>query len=190
MKTQILISLLAFSLLGAACTSSAIASIPPTNVDPTTDACRVNIALCETLTPGTGDLAQARGALEAFFDALHAGAYEKAAEIYGGSYESLIDINPEVDPNNHAALLERACTVNGFQCLKVKEVVREKQDWPDTFTCTVEFTKPDGSLFVLGKCCGASETDSQPQSQFDFTVMRIPQLGGAFRVQGLPVYVP
>ncbi len=190
MKTQIFIFLLIFSLLGTACTSSAMASIAPASVDPTTDACRVTIDLCETLTPAATDSAQARGAFEAYFDALNAGQYEKAAEIYGGSYENLIDMNPEVDPDNHSALLERACAINGFQCLKVRAVVREKRDWPDTFTFTVEFSNPDGSLFVLGDCCGAAEIDNQPQSQFDFTVMRVPQSGGAFRVQGLPVYVP
>ncbi len=190
MKAQILISLLVFSLLGAACTPSAIASIPATSVDPTTDACHVTAALCETLTPAAAELAQARGALEAFFDALNAGQFEKAAEIYGGSYENLIDMNPEVDPINHAALLERACTINGFQCLKVREVVGEKQDWPDTFTFTVEFSNPDGSLFVLGECCGGGETASQSQSRFDFTVIRITQAENALRVQGLPVYVP
>jgi len=87
-------------------------------------------------------------------------------------------------------LLERACAVNGFQCLKVKEIVQQVQDWPDTYTFTIEFLNPDGSLFVLGACCGASETDMPPQSRFDVVVMRIPQAGNALRVQSLPVYVP
>jgi hypothetical protein len=48
----------------------------------------------------------------------------------------------------------------------------------------------DGGLFVLGACCGAAAADALPQSRFDFTVMRGPQAGSAFRVQRLPVYVP
>jgi len=132
----------------------------------------------------------ARAVLVAFFDALNAGWYSEAAVQYGGSYEELIDMNPDVDPNDHAALLERACTINGFQCLKVKEIVQQVQDWPDTYIFTIEFLNPDGSLFVLGACCGASETDMPPQSRFDVVVRRLPQAVNSLQVQSLPVYVP
>lgn len=189
-KAQILISLLIFGWLSAACTPALAARSANPDVDPTTDACHVSSAACETLTPASADLAKARGALTAFFDALNGGQYAKAAELYGGSYEELIDMNPDTDPNDHAALLENACAINGFQCLKVKGIVQEVQDWPDTFTFTLEFSNPDGGLFVLGPCCGASETDTLPRSRFEFTVMRVLQAGNTFRVQRLPVYVP
>jgi len=192
MKVQILISLIIFCLLGIACTSPPTVSSTQMSVDPTTDACKVSTEACKTLTPSPSmdDIVLARAVLVAFFDALNGGWYAEAAVQYGGSYAELIDMNPGVDPNDHAALLERACAVNGFQCLKVKEIVQQVQDWPDTYTFTIEFLNPDGSLFVLGACCGASETDMPPQSRFDVVVMRIPQAGNALRVQSLPVYVP
>lgn len=58
----------------------------------------------------------------------------------------------------------------------------------DKFIFTVEFANPDGSLFVLGPCCGSTMTDVPPQSRFDFLVMRVPQLGNVLLVQTLPVY--
>jgi hypothetical protein len=181
-------------LLSAACAPSTVLPTANVNTDPTTDACKVSVEACATLTvtpaADSGDLALARMTLMAFFDALNGGQYTKAEAMYGGSYEELAAMNPSVDASDHAALLESACTVNGFQCLKVKDVVQQVQDWPDTYTFTVEFANLDGSLFVLGPCCGATETDMPPQSRFDFTVMKVPQAGGVFRVQRLPVYVP
>ena len=189
-KVQVLVSFLMFSLLCAACAPSRANSTDSTRVDPTAHAC------CDTLTPGTtqkpapSDLAQARSALEAYFDALNAGQYEKAMDIYGGSYEVLLELNPEIDPNDHAALLKSACTMNGFQCLRIKKVIKEAQVYSGTFTFVVEFLNPDGSLFVLSPCCRAAGTDLPPQSQFEFTVQRIPQAGNAYLVQSLPVYMP
>jgi len=192
MKVQVLILLIIIGLLGAACAPSKTVPSTQTSVDPTTDACKLSAEECKTLTPipSAENEMLARAVLVAFFDALNGGWYAEAAVQYGGSYEGLIDMNPDVDPNDHAALLERACTTNGFQCLRVKEIVQQVQDSPDSYTFTIEFLNPDGSLFVRGACCGASETDMPPQSRFDVVVMSVPQAGNALRVQNLPVYVP
>lgn len=45
----------------------------------------------------------------------------------------------------------------------------------------------DGTLFVQGPCCGATETEEPPQSQFTFTVKKA---DNRFLVEELPVYVP
>ncbi len=136
------------------------------------------------------ELGSARNVLVAFFDLLSKGEYSVAAELYGGTYENLIDLNPSTNPDDHAALLEQACMINGFQCFPVKQVLQEKQEWPDGFIFKVEFTRPDGSLLELGPCCGETVPDSSPKSQFDFTVMRIPQEGNIYLVRELPVYIP
>lgn len=52
----------------------------------------------------------------------------------------------------------------------------------------VEFLAPDGGRFILEPCCGATETDMPPRSQFVFTVAQTGE--GAFQVQDLPVYAP
>jgi hypothetical protein len=60
---------------------------------------------------------------------------------------------------------------------------------PDgTVTVDVEFSLPDGTLFVLGPCCGATETEMPPVSSFAFRVQRQPD--GAYAVLDLPPYVP
>lgn len=99
----------------------------------------------------------------------------------------LIEHNPSTDPQDHAALLKSGCTINGFQCLKVKEIVQSEQAAPDTFRFVVAFRRAAGDLFVLGPCCEANATDMPPRTQFDFTVKKI---DGRFLVQELPVYVP
>jgi hypothetical protein len=52
----------------------------------------------------------------------------------------------------------------------------------------VEFAMPNGEPFVRGPCCGASETEMPPESEFLFAVVQSED--GEYRVQDLPVYVP
>jgi dipeptidyl aminopeptidase/acylaminoacyl peptidase len=124
-----------------------------------------------------------------FFRYLKAGQYAEASQLYGGSYEPLIDSNPGLEPGDHAALLRNACTVNGFQCLRVRSAHLQDQAASGAeFQFKVEFSTPEGELFVRGPCCGASETDMPWQSEFTFSVVRSED--GVYRVQELPVYVP
>jgi hypothetical protein len=189
MKAWILISLLILGLLSAACAPSTVVSTAYVGADPTADACKVAAEACGTLTPAadSDDLAMARAALMALFDALNEGEYAKAEALYGGGYEVLAAMNPAVDPNDGATLLENACTINGYQCLKVKNIVHETQTAPDCFAFTVEFMNVDGGLFGLGACCSGGATEAPPQTEFAYTVLKV---GNAFRVQELPVYVP
>ena len=147
---------------------------------------------CVPTTPQAEDaskmLEQARSTLVTFFELLNNGHYAEAARIYAGGYEVLRDWNPLLDPKDYAALLKNGCTINGLQCLRVRNIVEEKQISPVEYQFMVEFVTSDGSLFVRGPCCGASATDMPPQSQFAYTVVR--DCEGKFRVRDLPVYVP
>ena len=107
--------------------------------------------------------------------------------MYGGSYEALINQNPSVNPEDTEELWQNACQKNGYQCLEIKQVVNASRDAQGLFHFVVEFQQADGSLFVLGPCCGASATETPPQSQFEYTV-RV--AGGIFLVADLPVFVP
>jgi hypothetical protein len=141
----------------------------------------------EVPTPAGQELAHQ--ALTEFFGHLSAGRYEEASQRYGGSYQVLIDQNPTLDPQDHAALLRNACTANGFQCLRVRRARLEEQVPPGAgYRFTVEFSTPEGELFVRGPCCGASETQMPSQSEFPFAVVL--NEDGEYRVQDLPVYVP
>jgi hypothetical protein len=141
----------------------------------------------EMQAPADQDLALQ--SLVDFFGHLSAGRYQKASQLYGGPYELLIHYNPALDPQDHAALLRDACTVNGFQCLQVRTARLHRTAASGAeFQFRVEFSTPDGGLFVRGPCCGASETDMPPQSDFLYTVTM--SKDGEYRVQDLPVYVP
>lgn len=131
--------------------------------------------------------AEAQGTLIDFFSLLNARKYADAVALYGGSYEVLQGWNPDLDPSDHAALLAIACEQNGLQCLQSRTATLIGLQG-DTYVFQVEFNNPDGSLFVLGPCCGANETEMPPVSQFDYRVTRNAE--GKFVVMDLPPYVP
>lgn len=127
-------------------------------------------------------------AITDFLDALHAGDYEKAASLYGGTYEIMIDHNPEISPEVHGALLQNACTLNGAQCLQVRSVTQDEKISNSRFIYRVEFQNADGSIFVLGPCCGENDPDIQSQSSFLFEVLKSTE--GKFLVMDMVPYMP
>jgi hypothetical protein len=144
-----------------------------------------------TLTGCLGQSDEAAGAERAlivFFNQLSEGEYQAAAESYGGSYEILTNYNPDQDPENHPALWEMACRFNGFQCLKVKEVLEIEMTGEEVYALTVTFETASGEIFQLGPCCGADKNEALQLSDFTFRVAR--DDSGRFRVLDLPVYVP
>ena len=150
--------------------------------------------LIPTSTPGMAaatspaDESQlAQESLVAFFYLLNQGDYTQADMLYGGPYDALAASNPALSPDDHIGLLQNGCEINGFQCLQVRSTVLQAQTGPDEFQFSVEFSQENGDLFVRGPCCGASETDMPPQSQFSFGVKKV---NGQYLVMDLPVYVP
>lgn len=133
------------------------------------------------------DSEPARQALTGFFEALSQGRYSDAADLYGGSYEVLEGYNPEVNPDDHAALWQNGCQVNGLQCLAVRSAHFNEKTAGGEYIFTVEFSTSDNRLFERGACCG-EDAATPPQSQFEY---RVVQSGdGQFLVLDLPVYVP
>jgi hypothetical protein len=134
-----------------------------------------------------GDLNGARSALIAYLAHLSEGQYAEAVQFFGGSTAELAYFNPEMDPNDPVALFEAACTINGFVCLPVLNVVDQAQISSVDFRITVEFQDKDGNLFVFGPCCGADPAEEPPQTQFVYAVKKV---DGRFLVQETPLYVP
>jgi hypothetical protein len=142
-------------------------------------------------SPSTETLSDDQLALDIlvdFLQSLHAGQYVKAAQLYGGTYEFMIDHNPGLDPGDHAELLQNACTINGAQCLEVKSAGLDKRASNTEFIFKVDFLNPDRTLFEQGPCCGGSATDFPPQSVFYFTVVKVDE--DKFAVMDMPPYVP
>lgn len=130
---------------------------------------------------------QAQQSLRVFFERLAQGEYEAAAEQYAGSYEILVSFNPDLDPDDHAALWQRGCQVNGLQCLTIRTATFKEVSEASDYIFIVEFNNLDGSLFELGACCGENPT-TPLQSQFEYRV--IEGEDGQFRVPDMPIYVP
>jgi len=129
----------------------------------------------------------AQEALISYFSLLSDGQYSQAVELYAGDYDTLAEWNPDIDPSDHAGLLERGCMMNGLQCLVVHEILATERINEDSYRFTVQFENPGGTPFVRGPCCGATEEEMPSQSDFVFTVVRQNE---GFAVQELPVYVP
>ena len=169
------VSLLLFVLLLSSC--------PP---QPTGTAPVVETPLSiQTALPSAASDAQE--VLINFFMLLHAKQYAEADALYGGNYEQLKVFGADTDPADHARLWSNACELAGLQCLPVRTATFQLLRG-DTYIFQVEFSSPDGSLFVLGPCCGANETEMPPVSQFEYQVAR--NANGKFLVMDLPPYVP
>ena len=135
----------------------------------------------------SSDTNEARTTLVNFLTSLNTKKYDEAVPLYGGEYEQLQVFNPEIDPSDHLALWTWVCENQLLQCLEVRSAILKNQEG-DTYVFQVEFNNPDGSLFVLGPCCGANETEMPPVSQFEYTVIK--NADGKFVVMNLPPYVP
>jgi hypothetical protein len=145
------------------------------------------IALLIAACTPAGDALAARRTLIEFFDHLANDEYEQAVDLYGGDYQQLLIFNPDIDPANKSELWRLGCRFGGLQCLPIASAALRWQSG-DTLTFAVEFRNLDGSLFILGPCCGSTATEMPPRSQFEIRVRRTPQ--GTHVVMDLPVYVP
>jgi hypothetical protein len=132
------------------------------------------------------ELAQAERALTGYFAALANGRFVEAANVYAGPVASLRANNPDVNPDDHASLLERYCNQNGGVCLPVGRYTQHSAPAQDTFVFMVEFANPDGTTFEIGPCCGEEDT-GQRTREFTYTVLL---LDGEYQVFKLPPYVP
>jgi len=153
----------------------------------TAPGCEPGMADAQAPAP-LSEIEQAEITLISFFDTLHTGKYHQAVKIYGGSYETLIEYNPAIDPGNYVELMEAACSVNGFNCLKVKNSNLHQQVSDREFIFAVEFEQADGSLFALGTCCGEPTSGETDQTQFLYTVTKSAQSG--YQVKEMPQYNP
>jgi hypothetical protein len=139
-------------------------------------------------TPSEALELMALTALNEFTQSLNQGLYERAVALYGGSYEELAYFNPTIDPDDKAELLRAGCEFNGFMCLAILSSELVQVDNQQEFFFELEFANPDGSLFVLGPCCGADEETMPPVSVFTVQVSCDDE--GLCQVLDLPPWVP
>ncbi|MGD2057143.1 MAG: hypothetical protein PVF85_03080 [Anaerolineales bacterium] len=139
---------------------------------------------------GLSDAQAAERALITFFDFLRSGNYPAAADLYAGPFETMIAHNPGIDPEDHPALLQAACELNGAQCLAPFDIrlIEDSSLQEGVYLFTVSFKEPDGSLFTLGACCGGDGDQAPAQTDFEFRVRKEAEY--YFRVLDSPIYAP
>jgi len=130
------------------------------------------------------DVDEARQVLRDYLMALNSGDYILAAKLYGGDISLLQTWNPDI-ADDLPALLERACTQNGLQCLVPRLITYRAPDSDGGYHFYVEFNNDDQTLFRQGPCCG--ETSGTPVSLFPFLVEKS---ASGLVVTDLPPYVP
>lgn len=125
-----------------------------------------------------------------FFYALSKKDYEKADSLFNFSDENVEFLSTFVDPVQDVPLLENYCNVMGT-CLPIGSI----QDGDPAFNNSspnkkyyvVTFINNDGSDFVLGPCCGASESEMPSKTEFTYEVVKV---GNEYKVNTLPLYRP
>ena len=122
----------------------------------------------------TDDTGIAQQTLITYFNLLNVGDYSQASLYHGSGYETLQNWNPDINPDDHAALLKNGCTQNGWQCLKIKNILHTKKLSDSEFEFIVQFAAPNETVFY-------------PKTDFTYLVKKI---NNHFVVATPPIYVP
>jgi len=122
-----------------------------------------------------------------FFNYLEKGDFNNALKLFHqddwGELDSFTILSEQ---GNKAKVLENYCNAVGT-CMKaeVLSVTAKKSNVQYSFV--VQFIQGDGSVYVFGPCCGATEESMPSQKQFTFEVKKI---DGIYKVITPPLYRP
>jgi hypothetical protein len=127
-------------------------------------------------------------ALTQFFSLLTNGAYDEAVALFSPDQDGLASIGsftPAEEQADRARILSNYCTAVQ-SCLPVT-ILSSDMPAKDEFIFKVNFIKDDGTVWRLGPCCGATEEEMPPVSEFSYTVKKI---AGRWQVVTPPQYQP
>lgn len=130
----------------------------------------------------------AKDALITFFDSLNKNEFEKASKLFSSDeadWEGLAVYSPIEDTNNKAKVLENYCKAT-LTCLKAK-VLEVKEGGSGEYTLIVQFLNNDGTTYIFGPCCGATEKEMPSKDTFDY---RVKKNNNMFKVITPPLYRP
>jgi hypothetical protein len=133
---------------------------------------------------------KAAEALVSFFMYLSNQNFEKALTLFelddsANSWAGLESFSLPEDRNDKVKVLKSYCKATET-CLEAK-VIETKQETNDSYNLVVQFKNTDGSTFILGPCCGATEEEMPSKDKFDFKVKKF---NNEFKVTTAPVYSP
>ena len=128
---------------------------------------------------------KALNALETYYSLLARKDYVNAVNYHGSGYSYILPLNPTVDANDHALLLEVACESNGFVCMEISEAISSNMDEEGTYSFTVSFKNEDGELHVLP----AMEEVGQKEDITDHTITVV-KSGDSYKVSTPLIFYP
>lgn len=141
---------------------------------------------------GDGEIVQdekrAEEALLSVFAYLNDQNYDSASqllELEDETWEWLASFSLEEERSDKAKVLETYCEATGT-CLKAR-IIETADEGAGVYNSVVQFENNDGSVFILGPCCGATEEEMPPQDKFSFKTIKI---NGTYKVATPPLYVP
>jgi len=135
------------------------------------------------------ELYEAQETLISFFDFASSGEYAQAAELLEPGISNLSarswDAMDQGKGTPKDKILEDYCAAVGT-CLKT-QVISSEQVSEGHYVFTVGFINSDGSEYVYGPCCGASEEEMPSKTEFEFHVVKI---ADEYKVTTAPLYRP
>ncbi|RRJ64546.1 hypothetical protein EHV15_17645 [Paenibacillus oralis] len=117
-----------------------------------------------------------RQTLERYMQAIAEKDAEQLVALYGGSYEGLIHLFPDTDPDHKQQLFEQYMKL--LPDISLKEIIAEAEESEGLYKFTVTFQLEDGTLFET------REFDTVT-NQFTYTVIKT---DGGLKVMELPPY--
>lgn len=130
---------------------------------------------------------EAEKTLTIFFDAVSQKKFNQALGLFTEDKETRESINiynPDGE-TEHTDIIENYCEAT-LTCLPAV-IIGTKKISDEEYVFSTQFKKDDGTIFVFGPCCGATEEEMPPRDIFDYTVKKI---DGKFKVTTPPIYVP
>lgn len=122
-----------------------------------------------------------------FFNYLEKGDFDNAVKLFHqDDWEQLNSFSVPSEQGNKAKVLENYCNAVGT-CMKAEVLSVTAKKSKVQYFLVVQFIQDDGSIYVFGPCCGATEEEMPPQKQFIFEVKKI---DGDYKVVTPPLYRP
>ncbi|MDA8242431.1 MAG: hypothetical protein M0Z67_18930 [Nitrospiraceae bacterium] len=141
------------------------------------------------------ELQTAKETLIEFFNYLHGGQYDKAVLLFEpwekgvgrqrSNWEGISSILPPAERSDKGKALGAYYRSVGVpiraKVLDIKKVADNE------YKLKIQFLKDDGSIYVYGPCCGATEKEMPSETEFDYFVQGIK---GIYKVRTPPLFRP
>lgn len=143
------------------------------------------------------ELQAAKKTLINFFNYLHDGQYDNAALLFEpweegvgmhrSSWEGILSVLLPEESNDKGKALALGAYYRTVGVPIRAKVLDIKKVADNEYKLKIQFLKDDGSIYVYGTCCVATEKEMPSETEFDYFVHRIK---GVYKVRTPPLFQP